>query len=96
MNPKGVAKLWVDVLGPDLRDDERKLIMETANFIVSRWHKMAQDSEDPNISFRTIYMENKTRAQGLVCAIVEASRAVAQGRDPRQDMVSALDKAMYQ
>lgn len=92
MTPKGLAKAWARVLGPDLAKDEQKLIMEIANFIVARWHRLAQ--ENPNVTFRAIYLENKAKAQGLVCAAVEASRAVAAGRDPREEMVNALDKGM--
>lgn len=86
MNPKGVAKLWAEILGGDLAEDERELIQNMTNYILARWKQRAQDANDPEISFRTIYTEEKKHAIGLICAAVEASRAVAAGRNPRDEM----------
>lgn len=95
MDPRGLAEVWAAVLGPDIPEDEQRLIVETAKFIMNRWREKANASQDPKVTFRTIYAENRGRALGLVCAVLEASRAIAEGRDPRREMVDALDKAEY-
>lgn len=92
MNPKGVAKVWADQLGGELDQDERDLIQHMTSYILSRWKARAQNDPDPENSFRAIYQREKGNAIGLICAIVEASRATADGRNPRDEMVSALER----
>ena len=88
MNPKGLAKTWAEVIGPDLQDDERKLITEVSNFIVGRWAGRATDTD----VFNDIYKGSRRHAQGLVVAIIEAARAVADGKDPKEKMLEGLTR----
>ncbi len=98
MNAKGIAKLWAQVMGDDseLQEDERALVQQATNFIVARWKREAEADDDPEISFRTIYMANKKHAMGVIYAIVEASRAVAAKRDPREALKAGITKVTYQ
>lgn len=92
MNPKGVAKLWAEQLGGELAEDERELIQHMTTYILTRWKKRAESDKDPDDSFNAIYQREKEHAIGLICAAVEASRATAAGRNPRDEMVEALER----
>lgn len=94
MNPKGVAKLWAENLGGKLAEDERELIQHLTTYILARWKERAKSEGDPDSSFRDIYQREKAHAMGLICAVVEASRATAAGRHPRDEMLSALERGM--
>lgn len=93
VSPRGLSKAWASAAG-DLLDDERKLAEQIAKFIVARWQNKSTESENPKQAFAEMYKNNKDHALGLVCAIIEASRAVADGRDPREEMLEALDKGV--
>lgn len=94
VNLKGVARLWAENLGSELAEDERELIQHMTTYILVRWKKRAAESTDSEVSFNKIYQSEKNHAMGLVCAVVEASRATAAGRNPREEMLKGLDRGM--
>lgn len=78
------AALWRDVVlekvKAPLLDEDLAMVELLTLLTLQRWRQLAESEADPALAFRSLYLENKTRAQGAIVAVVELMKAVADAK----------------